>query len=294
MSNTRRRHLGAWRAACAVPSLCGSVIVLAVLFGGAGDWANLALAAWVLPAIALFARPAERIAVHLVYDYCRPDPAEAATLDPLRRQALRRARLDEHSADWYVRRNGRHGVNGFAAGRRSVAVSRGMIEACQSGALSEGQAVALLTHELGHLADGSTKYNLALGWLCAPWRIAAGVVGAVVRGIARRAPGARVGWLLMPVVGGIAIVQLAQQGQWPSVVVLVGLGLVVWVQPLADAAVSRASEHTADAYTARLGYGADLAAALREFHDGENGGRWRASHPPLASRVERLSAASAA
>jgi len=282
------------RAVCAVPAVCGSLVVLGIAFAAAGEWAVLVLAGWLLPAVALLFRPFERLSVHLVYDYCWPNPDEAATLDPLRRLALQRAGLDDAVADWYVRRNGEVGVNGFAAGGRSLAVSRGMIEACQSGRLTEGQAVAMLTHELGHLVGRATRFNLALGWLCAPWRISAGLVGAVVRGIARRAPGARVGWLLMPVAGGIAIVQLAQQGQWPSVAVLVGLGLVVWVQPLVDAVLRRDSEHAADAYTARLGGGADLAAALREFHDGHSGGRWRASHPPLASRVERLTAAPAA
>lgn len=46
--------------------------------------------------------------------------------------------------------------------------------------------------------------------------------------------------------------QLAQQGQWVALVMLVGLGVVVWVQPLADAAVSRGSEQADRAGVSRM------------------------------------------
>lgn len=89
--------------------------------------------------------------------------------------------------------------------------------------------------------------------------------------------------------------QLALQRMWPALTVLVGFGLAMWVQPFADAAVSRASERAADRYAAQVGAGPDLAAALHVFRCGDDAtARWRASHPPLERRLQALTGEPAA
>jgi len=71
------------------------------------------------------------------------------------------------------------------------------------------------------------------------------------------------------------------------------VALGAFVAPLADAAISRASERSADAYAARLGMGPDLAAALTIVAPcGAQGPlrRLRNTHPANSSRVQRLNA----
>lgn len=284
-------HFGAWRAVLAIPAVCGSVLVLAAAFGGLGAWANLVLAGWLLVAAALLCRPVERVAVQLAYGYRTLQAGDWALLAPLHGQALQRCGLPESSIDLYVR-PASHGVNGYAAGRRSVAVSGELITACRDGRLSEQQAVAILTHEVAHHLDRATRYGLVIGWLTAPWHAVAAVFGALLRAIVARVPTAHAALLLVPLVGAVAVVQMVAHHAWLSLSVLIGLALVAWVHPLADAAICRASERAADRHTVSLGTGPDLAAALKNFHTADAPSRWRASHPSFASRLEHLAASS--
>ncbi len=116
--------------------------------------------------------------------------------------------------------------------------------------------------------------------------------GGLLRAIVRRVPTAHAALLLVPLVGTVAVVQLVSHHAWLSLSVLIGLVLVAWVHPLADAAICRASERAADEHTVSLGTGTDLAAALENFPTGDVPSRWRASHPSLASRLEHLAASS--
>jgi Zn-dependent protease with chaperone function len=110
----------------------------------------------------------------------------------------------------------------------------------------------------------------------------------MLRAIVRNVPTARAALVLVPVVGVIAAVQLAQQHAWLALTMLVGLAFIVAVQPLAQAAVSRASERAADGYTAQLGSGPDLAAALQRGQVTDRTVRWLATHPRLADRLDRF------
>jgi len=204
---------------------------------------------------------------------------------------VQRCGLADKSIDLYVRRSSQS-VNGYAAGRWSVAVSGGLIQACTDGRLDDQGAVAVLTHEAAHHLGRATRYGLTVGWLTAPWRAVAVVFSGLLRSIVRHLPTARAALLLVPLVGAVAAVQTVQHHAWLSLSALVGLALVAWVQPLADAAVCRASERAADAYTVKLGTGADLAKVLESFHSGDARRRWRASHPSLASRLEQLAGSS--
>jgi STE24 endopeptidase len=260
---------------------------LVTAFGWLGAWSGLILLGWLLAAAALLWRPIERAAVRLAYRYRPLTSREAALLDPLHRHALDRCGLPVHAVDWYVHR-AMTGVNACAAGGRSVAVSAGLVDALAGGRLRRQQAVAILTHELAHHRDRATRYGLAVAWLAAPRRLAAAIFTKLLRAIVRNVPTARAALVLVPVVGVIAAVQLAQHHAWLALAMLVGLAFIVAVQPLAQAAVSRASERAADDYTAQLGAGPDLAAALQRGQVTHRTAPWLATHPPLADRLDRL------
>jgi Zn-dependent protease with chaperone function len=285
--STRRGHYGAWRAVCALPTLLGSVLVLGTAFGWLGSWSGLILLGWLLVAAALLSGPIERIAVRLTYRYRPLTSPEAAQLEPLHRHALARCGLPVDAVDWYVNRT-MTGVNASATGARSVALSAGLVDALAHGRLSQPQAVAILTHELAHLRDRATRYGLSIAWLGLPWRPAAAIFAKLLRAIVRHVPTARASLVLVPLVGVIAAVQLAQHHAWAALAMLVGLALIVAVEPLAQAAISRASERAADDYTARLGSGPDLAAALQRGQVSDHRAPWLATHPRLADRLGRL------
>jgi STE24 endopeptidase len=285
--STRCGHFGAWRAVCALPTLLGSVLVLGTAFGWLGSWSGLILLGWLLVAVALLSGPMERIAVRLAYPYRPLTSREAAQLDPLQRHALARCGLPADAVDWYVSRT-MTGVNASVTGTRSVALSAGLVDALARGRLSQPQAVAILTHELAHHRDRATRFGLSIAWLGLPWRLVAAIFAKLLRAIVRHVPTARASLVLVPVVGVIAAVQLAQHHAWAALSMLVGLALIIAVEPLAQAAISRASERAADDYTARLGSGPDLAAALQRGQVSDRRAPWLATHPPLADRLDRL------
>src|SRR5690606_10055978 len=62
-------------------------------------------------------------------------------------------------------------VDVTALGRRTVVVSRGLVEAIRSGQLAPQQAAAVITHEVGVLRSGLTRHDPALVILLAPWKV---------------------------------------------------------------------------------------------------------------------------
>ena len=154
----------------------------------------------------------------------------------------------------------------------------------------------MLSHEVGHLRDHSTRYGLMTAWLTAPWRGAIFVCGGLLRLMVRHVPTAKAALVLVPVLLVVAGVQAMQQHAWPLLAMLTVLALVLTVHPVADAAVSRASELAADKYAASVGSGPDLASALGILPRPPRAslGGLHASHPPADVRIARLTGATSA
>jgi len=231
---------------------------------------------------------AERVAVRVAYGFRAPRELEAGVLHPLTAQALHRLGMGAAAVDWYVRPT-ETCVAAYTAGRRSVAVSVGLLDAYADGWLTEQQIVAVLCHELAHIEAGATRHAIALGWLTLPWRLVATPFRALVHAMQRHIPLARAGVILIPVIAVAAVVQLANHGAWLAVVMLAGLGWVVWVQPWVEGAARRAEEHAADARTSNVGLGRELAQVLsRQRRSGVGDSLWRAGHPSVARRLRVL------
>jgi Zn-dependent protease with chaperone function len=93
----------------------------------------------------------------------------------------------------------------------------------------------------------------------------------------------------------IAISQAIRHGEWSSAAVLGALALGPFISPIADAAISRASEHEADQYAAQIGYSKALTLALKTTHVGEAnqpGQSLLRGHPAIDRRLRRLEVAS--
>lgn len=287
------RRNGAWRVLAAAPVMLGGLAVLMLFAGGLGRWAAAVPAAWLVLAVAWLTPAGERVAVRLAYGYRRPGAATRAALQPALAVALTRSGAAAGEFDLYARR-ATGTINAYAAGRRSIAVSAGLVAALDRGELTPAQGGALLTHEIGHLRAHATHYGLAIGWLSAPWRIVVALLGGLLRLILGKVPTARAGLVVLgPIVLGVAAVQGVHQHAWLPLAALAAVGLVLSVQPLVDAALTRAGERVADAYVLACGVGPDLADALNSFQTLPEGGRLRATHPTRAERIHALTGSTA-
>lgn len=149
-------------------------------------------------------------------------------------------------------------LNACAAGRRTVAVTEGALQLFLAGRLPGDLFEAVLIHELGHHATRATRAGLATSWYAAPGRAAFRLVLTLAG--ARRVGAATA--VVAAVAGAVATAQAIQQEQWMSVAILATLGVSLFVTPLLDGAISRASEYAADRYAAGVGAGPDLGRAL--------------------------------
>ena len=289
----RARHYGLWRAVLSFPMILVSLALIVMLSGGLGRWAAAVPPAWLLVAPVWLTRAGERAAVRLGFGYRAVRTREWALLEPVTATAAERCGLDDGACDFYLQPHA-HTINAYAGGRRSIAVSAGLLTALGQGSLTRDQAVAMVSHEVGHLRDHSTCYGLVVAWLTAPWRGAVFVFGGLVHLIVRNVPTAKAALVLVPVLPVMAGAQSVQQHAWAPLAVLVVLAVVLTVHPVADAALSRASELAADRYAVGVGSGPDLASALGGLPRSPSAscGGLRASHPSVDVRIARLTGTS--
>jgi Zn-dependent protease with chaperone function len=285
----RARHYGLWWAVLAFPMMLASLALIVMLSGGLGRWAPAVPLAWLLVAPVWLTRAGERAAIRVGLGYRAVRAGERALLEPVASTAAKRCRLDDGACDFYVQPHA-HTINAYASGRRSIAVSTGLVSALEQGRLTRDQAVAILAHEIGHLRDHSTRYGLVTAWLTAPWRAAVFILGGLLRLIVRAVPTAKAALVLVPVLLVMAGMQSAQHHAWAPLAVLTVLAVLLSVLPVADAALSRASELAADKYAVSVGSGSDLASALAIVPRSPRAasGSLCGSHPSVEVRIACL------
>lgn len=261
-SATRRRgRFGAWRALVRLPSLLGGALLMLVMTAPLGKGQSSALVLWLGVGLLVSTTPGERLSVRLRLGFRPMSVRQRQSLDPVLAAALARCGLRSDAVDWYAKTGQQ--PNAHAAGRRSIAVSEGALEAFLAGRLPADLLAAVLVHELGHHATRAGHYRLAATWFAAPGRLA---FRLVVRLAVLAIGGRRLGGVTALVVAAgaaVAIVQAAQQRQWLSAVILSAVAFALVVTPLLDALVGRASEYAADRHAVSVGAGPDLARALQ-------------------------------
>lgn len=290
MKQTRSpRTLGWLYLACTAVRVAASVGVLLGAFGWLGCWSAVVVAGWLATTPILWTVRGERGFLRLRRGLCAiPGVDELVVFGGV----TARCNLPAGRIDWYVR-SGDDAINAYAAGRRSIAVSGGLLKACTTGEISFDEAVGILAHEVGHLVDPTSRRRLTVAWLTWPWWSLQVSLARMVRALARRAPAGAASLLLLPVVVIVAVVQLVPARAWAPLLGIVAIGVVVGVMPLIDAATSRDAELAADDYAARVGSAEHLAAVLGRIEavSGTGVARLYAHHPSVALRVARLTSA---
>ncbi|MCM1508775.1 MAG: M48 family metalloprotease [Ruminococcus flavefaciens] len=172
-------------------------------------------------------------------------------------------------------------VNAFAVGRKTIAVTRGAINA-----FSPDELKGILSHELGHMANGDTKALLIS-------LVGNGFFSLIIFVLR----------LFMKLIQGITL--LFDDENVPMAVIaffvfifrlIVDFSIFafIFVDDVILALNSRYSEYLADEYAHLIGYGEDLKSALYIISQISMPAkttlteRLKASHPYTSARIERL------
>lgn len=169
------------------------------------------------------------------------------------------------------------GIRVGAAGRRTVVISQGLVEAIDSGRIRPDEAAALLAHAIGRIRLRQCRYDVALEFWMLPWRL----LQAVGRGIGRVFgwfPLAAFAWRVRFVTGAVALVQGFSDGR--VVFGLIGAAVVAlsYAVPRAERQAALAGEDEADRFVAAAGLGDALCRFLER----------RRRSPRVLHRVYRL------
>jgi len=153
-------------------------------------------------------------------------------------------------------------IGALGAGRRTVVVSTGLIQAVVLGDLPSRQAAAVVAHSAVLVREGLTRADLLIGCVSAPWR----VMRAAVRGTCawgRRLPLAQAAWRLRVVVVTVAVAQAVQAGQVGFGVAIAAIGALSYALPRWERRWHDLLVRTGDKGVARAGLGDGLVAFLR-------------------------------
>jgi STE24 endopeptidase len=245
--------------------MVGSALLLSFAGSAAPKIGVAVVSVWIGIGVGVLFRLGERLAAR-TWLHVRPLlPAQERSFAPLLGRAVTIAGITVQDVDAYIH-PGRQ-VNAYAFGGHSVALTRGLIIEHYCGRLSDGDLVAVLVHELGHLVLGDVRFGLLSDWYSGPsrlaWRLMVGIPARVL-GFGRHPRLVQV--LLL---GGsmIAVVRGVAEHAWLPVVVLLTLLLVAIFAPIANAACSRQAERAADRFAAARGMAHDLSHALTAMGD---------------------------
>lgn len=260
MSRLRDRLITLLRVVLALPAVVAGIAVALVASGGLGRTGPVALLSWLAVAPVLLTRPGERVVVRRWLRFRTLPASQHARLRPVLDLALDRCGLRAEAVDLYVTGSGR--LNGFSTGRRSLALTRGLVTEALAGRLPDALLHAVLLHELGHLANGHRRYALATGWLAAPGRPIVWLARVLVSVLLRGRALSRLRHLAAIAVGLAAMVRASAADDWTTMAIVAALGFAAVTAPVLRPWVSRHDELAADRYAALHGAGPTLASAL--------------------------------
>jgi Zn-dependent protease with chaperone function len=230
----------------------------------------------------LFVRPIQVLVLTPLLRARRPTDDEAAVIEPLWAQIAQANGLP--ASRYVVRVLPTEELNAFACGGHLVLVTSFAVHD-----LSRDQLRGVLAHELSHHLGLHTVAITIGHWLSAPVVLLARI-GFFLENVGRAAVGSfgRESAAVSAVGSVVAVMMHALS--WVFTAALRGSDAVANL-------VGHASEFEADRRAVRMGFGRELASALRELLSRGTGQRpigWRArlaaSHPPARTRVARIEA----
>ena len=128
--------------------------------------------------------------------------------------------------------------------------------------LTDYEVAGLITHGIGRLHWGHTRFDLLWVFWTAPWDFIRGLFVGAGRHLAW-VPLARFAWQTRFIVGAIAVVLETQAGRWPSSIIIGAFITFTYVMPFWHRSWERHVTDASDRYVAQAGCGDDLARFLR-------------------------------
>jgi len=160
--------------------------------------------------VVLCAGGLERPAVRLLGRARALSEAEAAELAPAIALLCQKG-LGPPAVELYAR-DGEVGISAGAAGRRSVVVSAGLLQAAQLGQLPADQAAGVIAAAVGRIRLGQTRFDVAVEFWTIPWQLMRAVCLAIAKTVGWF-PLTRFAWQIRFVVAAVAAAQSVSDGR---------------------------------------------------------------------------------
>jgi Zn-dependent protease with chaperone function len=232
--------------------------------------------------LALLPRPMQRVFLSRLLGARRPTPAEQRLLEPLWQDVLLHTRLSPRQFVLAVTDS--EELNAFACGGNLVVVTTGAMRA-----LPGRELQGVLAHEVGHHL-GLYGVALTIGyWLALP-AVALARIGFFLQNVAQAATNAFARGSTVLTIIGTAVSVLLRAASWVFL-----LAVMAW--QAVGGVVGRSAELRADQRAVELGFGRELAAAMRRsavdepsVRDRSRSDRLFDAHPPIRTRIARVEA----
>lgn len=261
------------QAIARLPGLVVSTVLTCVVGALLPPWAGLTLFVGGLTlTVVLCAGGLERTAVRLLGRGRVLSGAEAAALAPAIALLCQRC-LGPPAVEHYTR-DGVVGISAGAAGRRSVVVSAGLLQAAQSGQLPADQAAGLIASAIGRIRLGQTRFDVAAEFWTLPWKLLLSVSLAITRMVGW-VPLTRFAWRIRFVMAAVAVAQSVPDGRIAGGVVVAGFIILTYLAPPWQRRWDVCSQDDSDRFVADH----DLGDAL---------GRFLRRCPPEPRTLERI------
>jgi hypothetical protein len=154
--------------------------------------------------VVLCAGGLERPAVRLLGRARVLSDVEAAALAPAIALLCHKG-LGPPAVELYAR-DGEVGISAGAAGRRSVVVSAGLLQAVQLGQLPADQAAGVIAAAVGRIRLGQTRFDVAVEFWTIPWQLVRAVCLTIAKTVGWL-PLTRFAWRIRFVVTAVAVAQ---------------------------------------------------------------------------------------
>ncbi|MHB8186749.1 MAG: hypothetical protein ACYDDU_11840 [Dermatophilaceae bacterium] len=201
--------------------------------------------------------------------------AEAAALAPAIALLCQRG-LGPPAVEFYAR-DGKVGISAGAAGRRSVVVSAGLVQAVQQGHLPADQAAGVIAAAVGRIRLGQTRFDVAMEFWTIPWQLARAVCLVIAKSVGLF-PLTRYAWRIRFVVAAIAMAQSVANGRIADGLVVAAFIALTYLAPRWQRQWDMRSQDESDRFVADHGLGDALGRFLRRCPPG----------PRTLERIHRL------
>jgi len=212
--------------------------------------------------VVLCAGGLERSAVRLLGHARGLSDAETAALAPAIALLCQKG-IGPPVVELYAR-DGEVGISAGAAGRRSVVVSSGLLQASLLGRLPADQAAGVIAAAVGRIRLGQTRVDVAVGFWTIPWQLVRAAWVAIAQTVGLF-PLTRFAWRIRFVVAAVAVTQSVPDGRIAGGVVSAVFIALTYLAPRWQRQWDTRSQDDADRFVADHELGDALGRFLRQW-----------------------------